>query len=468
MKTNKILWYLIVFTLIFNSCRIKDNNKVSKDEEINQWIYENMYYYYYWSKELPQNINYKQSPNDFFYSLLHKDDRFSWIQENYTDLLNSLSGITNESGYDYNLLSTNDNKIIGYITYVKENTPASEKLKRGMFFNRINGEVLEQSNYSEIIKKIKQKHKLGLINLDSNTFEYTEEGEIELDVIQKYAENPIHFYKIYTVNDKKIGYLVYNLFSRGQRSSEYEVEMNEIFKIFKDSNINEFILDLRYNGGGSVYTSQVLASLISGRGKDDIYCYDEFNDILTDFYTRNYGEDYMTSYFLDEITYEKETIQLNKLSNLSRIYILTSRRTASASELIINTLRPYFGPENVKIIGGKTYGKNVGSYTIYETNERKQANNKWGMQPIVLKLSNKEHFSDYGNGFSPDIDIIEHKFLPMKELGDTEEIMLKTAINDILGKTSIEAKNFTNNWREILGGSEMRAGGMEMYVEKNR
>src|SRR5690606_25817068 len=77
--------------------------------------------------------------------------------------------------------------------------------------------------------------------------------------------------------------------------------------------------------------------------------------------------------------------------NLHQVHILTSPSTASASELVINGLRPYI---NVIQIGETTTGKNVGSITLYDSaNFRKEGASpahKYAMQPIVLKIVNRD------------------------------------------------------------------------------
>jgi C-terminal processing protease CtpA/Prc len=80
------------------------------------------------------------------------------------------------------------------------------------------------------------------------------------------------------------------------------------------------------------------------------------------------------------------------------------------------------------LIGDVTYGKNVGSVTLYEDDPEKQKSNTWGIQPIVVKLANANNQSDYGKGFIPDVKVSEYDVLPLLPLGDTNEIMLQTAL----------------------------------------
>jgi len=88
--------------------------------------------------------------------------------------------------------------------------------------------------------------------------------------------------------------------------------------------------------------------------------------------------------------------------NLTKVYIITTKSTASASELVINGLKPFI---NVIQIGDVTTGKNVGSITLYDspTFEKEGVNpsHKYAMQPLVLKIVNADGFGDYQSGLVP-------------------------------------------------------------------
>jgi C-terminal processing protease CtpA/Prc len=451
---------MTVLIVSMTAC-VKHNANDGNDDykEVNDWILENMQLYYLWNTHIPQKSNKALNPADYFESLLYQtEDRFSWIQDNFIELLNSLSGVNTEAGYDFNLLrmSENSSEVLGYITYIKANTPAETAgLARGDYFIAINGTQLNLDNYSSLIAQTSKQHTLGIAVISENTIVSTK--NVPLNVIENYAENPIFLDTIYSINDKKIGYFVYNFFARdnGDGSVSYEKEMNQLFYKFKSANINELIVDLRYNPGGISITTEALAGMISGRTKTDIFYYNEYNDIVSQALRSEYGQDYNKNYFVDNITkYNSdgtvtEQTPINKLTGLSKVYFIVSNRTASASELLINGLKPYM---NVVLIGGTTYGKNVGSITIYEDDPVKQKNNKWGMQPIVVKISNVDGFSDYGNGFTPNMPVNEHSSVQLKPLGDTEELMLQTTLDVIFGTSRTRTKA-TNHIASFVGSS---------------
>ena len=455
-KTNNYFFVFLWMILIISGCR-KDSSD-DQYQEVNDWILDNMETYYLWNTQIPRRTNKSLYPENYFESLLYKnEDRFSWIQEDFIELMNSLSGVNTEAGYDFNLyrLSETSSDVIGCITYIKPGTPAeAANLKRGDCFLKINNTQLTVENYLSLLDKMTEPHTLGKANFSGNTITGT--TNVSLSVIE-YKENPILLDTVYHIQDKKIGYFVYNFFARDYETLgiTYEKELNDLFGTFEGEGIDELIVDLRYNSGGTVITAIALASMISNRSETDVFGYEEYNSILDSHYSKTYGKDYNISYFFDYIEkYDKndkvvEQVPVNKLSGLNRVYLIVSNRSASASELDINGLRPYMGNNNVILTGETTRGKNVGSFTIYETDPVKQRNNTWGMQPIVLKLSNSEHFSDYASGFKPDVEMQESEEIP---LGDTNELLLSATLSKIFGETFIKRETVRKK-HEFVGSS---------------
>lgn len=205
--------------IIFSSCRNKDPEPEKFDngtnEYVNNWIYENMNLYYYWTDDLPdKNIN-GENPEDFFYGLLSNQDRFSWIQPNFQELLNSLQGITLESGYEFILYndSENANGVIGQIAYVKKGSPAENAgLKRGDKFTKINSTNLTLDNYSDLLGNISQNHSLTIERYNFQNESFEEIGDFDLSAIQ-FAENPNHLDTVYTRNGKKLA-TMYTIYSQ--------------------------------------------------------------------------------------------------------------------------------------------------------------------------------------------------------------------------------------------------------------
>jgi C-terminal processing protease CtpA/Prc len=466
-KCTLALMIAMLLIAFITSCKEKKPIENPYDEnsyeEVNDWILENMEIYYLWNRQIPSKTDNTLSPDAYFESLLYKDDRFSWIQEDYVELLNSLSGVNTEAGYDFMLLrmSENNSDVIGCVTYIKPGTPAeTAKLKRGDYFLEINGTQMTLDNYSSLIGETSKVHTLGLAVFSGNTI--TGVKNVSLQVIENYPENPILLDTIYDISGKRIGYFVYNFFSpdSGNGSVAYKKELNDLFARFRTEQINELIVDLRYNGGGAVSTTEALASMISGRGENDVFYIMEYNSLLHGYFSAEEGADYNKSHFVDNIVRYNgntvaERIPVNKLSGLSTVYFIVTGNSASASELLINGLKPYM--DNIVLIGETTYGKNVASITIYEEDKEKQKTNKWGMQPIIMRMSNAAGFYDYGDGFIPNVEVSEFdgEDLILKPLGDTAEVMLKTTLNAIFGvDTKVLTTKHTGN-KPVFVGSAM-------------
>ncbi len=457
MLKRYFIWIACIASLFFTSCE-KDNSGSDPNREyVNNWIYDEMSFYYLWNFYIPNQPDNTLKPEQFFESLLYKrgeviGDRFSWMQENYAELLGSLNGVTSyDVGFEYTgyLMSPGSNEVIGQIAYVKPNTDAERiGLRRGDYFTKINGTTLNTSNWSKLLSSNGRSIKITF--LDINT------GETTNKTIQKavnYAEDPVFFNKVFRLNGHKIGYLVYNFFAPGptEDNYDYDKKLNDVFGTFKSEGITELILDLRYNSGGSLNSAILLGSMIAPElSPDDVFIKLEFNPLLQAELVEEYGEEEALLNKLRDKLYTGEEIN-NVGASIRKLYVLTSNSTASASELVINGLKPYM-PGNIFLIGNTTVGKNVGSISIYEENNPK---NKWGMQPIILRYFNKDGKADFLNGFQP--DIVEKDNADKLPLGDQNEQMLQIAINHIINNSvSSGLRSGVDNGNELLGSSVQR------------
>ena len=219
--------------------------------------------------------------------------------------------------------------------------------------------------------------------------------------------------------------------------------MRAVFGRFKSKGVNELIIDLRYNGGGYVTSSDLLTNLIVkdlGTRVNTVMNKKIYNDSYTQTLNKQSG----TSAFVTNFQNEP-----NNLGNLNRVFVLTANNTASASELVINNLKPFM---DVLLVGEHTYGKNVGSFTI--TDDQKRWN--FGLQPITFKIANSLGQSDYGtvNGFAPNYLVVDN-VLPFKLLGDPSETVLNKALNIIGGVAYVANSTIQNiNKHTILVQTE--------------
>lgn len=422
--------FALASVFVFAGACDKDD-PVHPNEHVNNWIYDNLKLWYYWTDEIPGDPDRTLEHEAFFESLLSDKDRFSWIEENYQELLNSLQGVSKESGYEIVLYreSEGSNTVIGQILYVKPNSPASAKgLERGDLIKQINGQAITVDNYQTLLGATTSDHSLSVSALDISTKTFGAAETISISPVE-YTENPNFLNKVFTYDNHRVGYYVYNFFANGPPGSptQYSNEMDQIFSSFQGQGITDLVIDLRFNSGGAESAARNLASL-AGRdvGISKVFVRHEYNDevtaaILAD---PNLGESFLKVYFV------------NKPQNVggflgdARVYILTSSRTASASEEIINGLRPFM---DVYLIGNKTVGKNLGSISLYDKDDPA---NTWGMQPIVTKTLNSLDQSDYDAGFSPQqLDLDNSLYL--YPLGDPRERLLNLALVQITGSPVI-------------------------------
>ena len=464
------LGFILLFAGILSACR--DNVVVEPDvvsggdTATNNWILSNMKYWYYWNDKIPANPDLSQKPADFFSSLLYKydaatrpdGDRFSWIQESADELKASLSGESKTTGMHYKLYyyPKNTTNVIGVVLYALPDSPAAKAgIKRGDVFTGINNQPLTAANYSALLATPGTlTYTLGSINDEGIVTETAIKKEVTPVVFQ---EDPVHFDTVFQYGANKVGYIVYHQFfpsPNGSTSKQYDLKLESIFAGFKAKNVNALILDLRYNGGGYVSSSTNLASLIGKVTANDVFYYKEYNKTVTPILEKQYG----AAFFYDKFQSKPQNIG----SNLNNLVILTSGNTASASELLINGLKPFM---NVTLVGSKTYGKNVGSITISDDKNKI----KWGLQPIVTKSFNSLKQSDYSVGFTPDIPVAET--MKLYAYGNPKDPLLGEALLKIVGtRVTREAqgqpKPGTENFKEIGSSVTGKAGGSNMFFDK--
>lgn len=452
-KLNSLISVAILLLFVVTSCSednlgIKIKDEVSEHQHVNDWIYKNMVKSYLWNDDIPKKPDYSLKPNMFFESLLSSKDlsksgkRFSSIEESSNNATRSLSGANSEDiGLDC-LFITNWNYFI--VRYSKKGSDAYSKgIRRGHFITAVDEEKITSSNYNNILYgSPTKKLTVGRIayNSEIKKFELKEEEDITVKIERDFHESPIHLDTVYTIGGKKIGYMVYNFFATGKTDDSHEYDellMNTLSNIKKatEEGAREMVLDLRYNGGGTVSTAIGLASaLVKNRSTDNIIAKAEYNDVMEKIYKGDKKHDHFNYFFIDKMKAGKKELDVPNL-NLSRLYVLVTRYSASASEFIINTLKPYM---DVVLIGETTYGKNIGSWSISDDNDTE---NNWTMHPITVKFYNKEGKADFKNGFEPDFKIDEFDYIPFVEFGDLNDPLLNRAINEITkGGTRLQTK----------------------------
>lgn len=429
-----VLMGLLAVLLLVPSCTTDDKVPDLSDEGTNDWIYKIMTDYYLWNEDVPDkgNLNFSQSPDKFFESLLSDQDgvkyedrwlTFSWIEKKKEET----KSVTAADSYGFEFASfKKGNYYYAWVLYVLPGSPAAEAgLKRGDWIIAVGSETPNVTNTSAFYSGSETTFLLADVERKGNEVAFNERETISIAASRTVEDTPFLKDSVYTINGRKIGYLVYNSFTSGpnDEGEEYDNRMKQIFAQFKAKNVSEFVLDLRYNQGGLVTCAQLMTSLLApadALGKT--FCIMEHNE--------------KQSKSNETLLLKKNAELGNANLDLKRIYVLTGSVTASASEAVINCLIPYLTRSNITIIGGKTIGKRVGSNTFGTKEEY-----GWLLHPITLRIYNARHEADYANGFEPDVKIEElaigNELLPF---GDINEMLLSEALSRIAGLKSQPAR----------------------------
>lgn len=468
---KKFYHSLLIISLLFIAISCNDDDEIEQGEivanlDIANFVWKGLNLFYLWQDDIPDLSDQRfssqeqlddflkgyDSPESLFDHLLYNEDKYSWMVDDYVALEKVLyEGITGSNGVDFGLALENSSStaVFGFVQYIVPNSDASSKnIKRGDIFHAVNGTPLTVSNYYQLLFS-SESYTLNLA--DYNNGNPTDNG-ISVNLTKsEIQENPVH--TVSTIDDtgKKIGYLMYNRFNL-----EFHSELNNVFGNFEAAGITDLVLDLRYNPGGTTSTALYLAGMITGQFNGQLFSEEIWNSKWQNYFNEKSPESLINN-FVDQMNSGES---INSL-NLDKIVILTTGGSASASELIINGLKPYI---NVTTIGTKTEGKYVGSVTLYDSENfgREGANpdHTYAMQPIVFEVVNKIGANDK-DGFEPTISNPEN-FGNMGVLGDPTEPLLARAIQFITtgskmrhGSKTIEHQHLTNTQKESLAGSNM-------------
>lgn len=476
---NKTAYLLIVTFLIisFIGCN-NDDDKPGPSVSVNDFVWKAMNLWYFWQSDVSNladnrfssdaeytNFLNAQQTDELFYNLLFdygNTDRFSWIVDDYEALDDSFAGINLSYGMDYGLvrLSQNSDIVFGYVQYVLPNSPASNAgFQRGDIFTRINGTQLTISNYNELLRLNSATFGMGYLQ---NGELYSIDEQISVSKTQ-ISENPVYMTLVIESDGHKIGYLMYNGFR-----ANYNDELNTAITQLKSQGITDLVIDLRYNGGGSVQTAAYLGSMVTGQFNGQDFTKLTFNQKAS---ANNsiYKFEHEAKLYNDDLE-QTGTFDLTHL-NLDKLYVLTTTGTASASEMLISSLRPYI---DVVTIGTTTYGKTVGSITLYDspstyytsTNGINPAH-KWAMQPIVFQYRNSIDQSAPTQGITPDYEVNEISYLEnLPPLGNIEEPLLNIAIGHITGNLRLPQGVSFSGGQLLKTSKTMQQFGTELYLDK--
>lgn len=264
-------------------------------------------------------------------------------------------------------------------------------IRRGWRIVKINGSTNISSGNTDFVVE-------NVFNSAQTNFTFQKPDSTLTDIIlnaAEYNEQPIILDSVYSINSKKIGYLVFNSFLGN--TTDITKDFETVFNHFVNENISDIIIDLRYNGGGYVSLQEKLADYIVPSSANGLLMMNQkFNDK---------NSKYNTS------TNFKKAGTLN----LPRVIFIVSKGTASASELLINNLKPYM---TVKLVGPQpTHGKPVGFFPL--------SAGDWYVFPVSFRTANKNGEGSYFNGLPLNNQVADGLD---KDWGDAKESSLASAL----------------------------------------
>jgi len=347
------------------------------------------------------------------YSFLDRTGTLSSaLQDGVSEINNPKLSATGTYGIEVTFAMDQSYKTHLEILYADKNSPAGLKgLTRGDEITAINGDTAlsyyKSSNIDKIVDAIYNSTNVTLTvkKFNGASSDYAiNAGTFNI--------NPVLFDTTYTVNGKKVGYFVFYTYtstinSKGAYTNTKTI-LDALFSRFKGEGVTEMIVDLRYNGGGSVTTAEYLDSVLApaAAANKPMYYY-SYNDKLT-----AQG----SAIGLDtKIDFPSTTGGFN----LNNIFFITSRSTASASELTLNNLKPYL-PGKVFTVGDSTYGKPVGfiAFTINKYDSLHKEKYMADLYAINFATENANHVGGYYSGIAADKYAYDYVDLPWGHASD--------------------------------------------------
>jgi hypothetical protein len=451
MKTlYKFLSFLLICT-IFVFCTKED--EVPIDIEVQDFVWKAMNAYYLDQDKIsdlsdrrfnshPELNNYLRqfdNPNTLLTDLLSQNpdgDTKTRLINDYNLLEQPTNRTSVTHGVEYGIIAepgSTDN-VLGYIQYILPNSNAATKnIKRGEFFYKVDDTQLTRDNFRTLLE-------------GSNTYELTmatfdgvkvEEDSIIVSTVKVpkkirldksgYTHNPIFISKTIVSGTNTIGYLMYN----NDFSSNYLNDLNNTIAQFNSQNVNQLVLDLRYNIGGGSFTENIvkLGSMITGQFLDQPFLKERWNVKAQPWFEMHQPDSIVTK-FTNKLN---ATTNINSLG-LTDVYIILDG-SSSSIELLINSLRSYI---NVHIINSSTTnGNSTGAITLYNSIDYDSIgaspNHTVALQPIVLDFLNSDD-ATFDQGFTPNLRTCNQEdILNLGELGELSDPILNDVVNFVNG-----------------------------------
>ena len=398
MTIDKLRWLFLV-GIIFLGTSCSKEEVVPDDggevvENSRAYIYDVFKDWYFWLDEVPELNPTDYASNEALVDALLYQERDHWSFVVDLDDYRALFEDAETKGYGVSMALTQDDKLMVRFTY--KNAPMGlAGVDRGWEIIKINQTPLQSIPDLNAAFDTDEAVDFTFVNLANDTVEY---AMTRTD----YKINTVLHRSVINSDGTKVGYLVFESFLKPSIE-----ELNEAFAYFSEENIDELVVDLRYNGGGRLDVGSALEELIGG------------DEIVGKLLGRII---YNSKHSDDNVNYGVEGNDLSV--NLDRLFFITTNGSASASELVINGMFPF---KEVVTIGTTTAGKPVGM-NVFESEEYNIA-----LAPVTFKILNANSEGDYFNGIPVDYEVGDDIY---RAWGDPEEACLKQALNVISGNTA--------------------------------
>ena len=381
--------FLLVFT-VFSCKKDKSPDPVLSVDPSVQFTADTFNDLYLWYESMPAvDLTTIKTPDDYINKVRYIKDRWSFTMT-YTDMVSLLeNGETTGWGAGLGF----DDLDLLRILFVYDNSAMGKAgVKRGWQIKAMNGKTVAAMSDAEVNTALNNAN-------NSFVFIKNDGSETTLQMTQgAIIINSVQYSNIFTKGAKKIGYFVFSDFLGSSVK-----ELNAVFDDFSSKGVTDLILDLRYNGGGTLDCADSLVAMLAGKpNKDKVYN------------TLTYNNKHIrTGNYSTFIGLKSNSVQLDKL------VVITTSSTASASELVISGLKPYM---NMKLIGSTSHGKPVGMNIEGDTKLN------IAVAPICFRNVNSQGYSDYFDGIPVDFAVKDNV---TQDWGNTADACLNAALNYI-------------------------------------
>lgn len=362
-----------------------------------QWIYSQMKENYLWSDSIkkPARKEFFSTASKFYASLLYKEDNVSY----FTD-----SASMTSYGMSFMLmrdpLEVERNRYYALVLFVEPGSPADDAgLKRGTWIYKADNNALSVNKQNLLLSGNGITLSTRYIEQDDETMEYKwmDGDTLLLSAAEDLQQDALFMDSLYNVRGRQIGYVICNSFD----DDNLVTEIAAAFDKFRLSGVEDLIIDLRYNNGGSLACAAKVASMLVPADKaGSSFGHIEYN---------SNNADKKKEYYFEQVASTLET---------EKIYVLMTEQTSGTAEAFIAALRGALGNEKVVLMGATTAGKNLYVSSI-------ESPYGYTINPAVAYLcsANGTMLSSYGIFCDYAVDELAQP-TAIYQLGELQEYML--------------------------------------------